>query len=998
MEEIIVRAGAGAGKTTRLTSHVFNVAEAFKAEHGRFPNMVVTTFTRKATQELRERLVLKACEMNQLELIEYASSPSKLFITTIHGVLGQFLRKYAHLVDLDNSYSIASYQQFEIVGKSTLKKLVDQNRSYYSLIDRFGFTNLAKLLRQFYESYLSDDQLGPFEVGDFKFDLSSSLKAWGERLAWFSDVIHDDTSDEKWLLWADNLKDVAACASLDFDESTQTKILASLERLGSKPRANKKNPKISEDLEEDVKKALKDFKDFISGPLMDTETWAEFSEVHGEFFSLGKEFVEEILSYKRSTGLLEMSDLELLSFKAMREHPELAEAFSDEWDYWLIDEFQDTSPIQVELLNLMVGKSKSFTVGDPQQSIYYFRGAENLVFDEKEKLVEKSGGLVDQQIKNYRSEPGLLCFFNDFFNRLPDFQPMQPRTDEIDPSQVVAHLSLVETEAEAPKETELQSIVEHLHQLTAQGARLEDICILAKTNKELIDIAWYVNQYDYPTHVHTSSGFNNRREVLDFLLLMKFLMNPHDNEAFIGLVRSPWFYFPEEQLHEKINFKDRASYWQQTCKSLKDEEPILKLIHALRLKNKMGLLAAAQQVLFDMGFVDTSSGYDPTGRRESNIWKLITTLTEEQGRPGFSFLDYVNNTIETMSEDVDEDSDAVAALEPNRINLMTIHASKGLEFDHVFIPFMHKRPNLTKVANFQYARDRHKFGLNIPLGDEGKLTTSISGRKVIDFIKDKELKELDRWLYVALTRAKKSVYLSWNKKEVKDSWVSRLNWPLQSGVFTNEKYSYQVSEGPFEPKPYIKALKEVGAVRPPYLNHEELNKMNVKFSVSSLLDESAALTVPKTKELLPLLVSKTQMGIDLHRALEVLKQDFNFDFSSVASRWFAGKAESVVKGISYVKSLTEPNIKSVISKGEVEWGFQLLTEQGIMEGQIDLWGTDDSGVTWVIDYKSGNEKYSERAFSQLQYYAKALKEYGVNEPIKLAVIYPLQEVTKVKDF
>src|ERR1700712_3645685 len=95
----IVRAGAGAGKTTRLTRQVLDVVAEFLRTEKRFPHLVVTTFTRKATQELRERLMLEAVSHGDFALLEYVSSKSHLSISTIHGVLSLFLSRFASHLD-----------------------------------------------------------------------------------------------------------------------------------------------------------------------------------------------------------------------------------------------------------------------------------------------------------------------------------------------------------------------------------------------------------------------------------------------------------------------------------------------------------------------------------------------------------------------------------------------------------------------------------------------------------------------------------------------------------------------------------------------------------------------------------------------------------------------------------------------------------------------------------------------------------------------------------
>lgn len=73
----------------------------------------------------------------------------------------------------------------------------------------------------------------------------------------------------------------------------------------------------------------------------------------------------------------------------------------------------------------------------------------------------------------------------------------------------------------------------------------------------------------------------------------------------------------------------------------------------------------------------------------------------------------------------------------------------------------------------------------------------------------------------------------------------------------------------------------------------------------------------------------------------------------------------------------------------MEWGFQVATPKGVLEGQIDLWGQDENGEHWLIDYKSGSDKYLNKAIHQLNLYSFALRRLGVSGPIHIAVVYPL---------
>ncbi|MCB0392891.1 MAG: UvrD-helicase domain-containing protein, partial [Bdellovibrionales bacterium] len=177
---------------------------------------------------------------------------------------------------------------------------------------------------------------------------------------------------------------------------------------------------------------------------------------------------------KQKLGQLEMKDLEYISIQALRDFPEVGAAFASEWDYWLIDEFQDTSPAQVELLHQLIGKKPVFFVGDPQQSIYLFRGARSEVFAEEENSILQRSGQLSELKKNYRSQPELLLFFNDFFKQFDQkFLEMEPRESAKSHQTVVAKFQIVEKENLEPYSPLVQRVLQQIK----EGAQYEDFCI-----------------------------------------------------------------------------------------------------------------------------------------------------------------------------------------------------------------------------------------------------------------------------------------------------------------------------------------------------------------------------------------------------------------------------------------------------------------------------------------------------------------------------------------
>ena len=90
-------------------------------------------------------------------------------------------------------------------------------------------------------------------------------------------------------------------------------------------------------------------------------------------------------------------------------------------------------------------------------------------------------------------------------------------------------------------------------------------------------------------------------------------------------------------------------------------------------------------------------------------------------------------------------------------------------------------------------------------------------------------------------------------------------------------------------------------------------------------------------------------------------------------------------------------LQAKITEGQVEWGYQYLKDGQIIEGQVDLWGVDGD-IVWILDYKTGSQEYLESAFAQLSIYAEAIKKLHPDKKIKLGVLYPLDQVVKIKDW
>lgn len=995
----IVRAGAGAGKTRALSLKVISICEQFLKENKSLPKLIVTTFTRKATEELRERITTYALESKTPGIKDLVRSRQYLHVSTIHGVLSLFLRNYGTLAGLDSDFQVLDTQASRNLAKRTLKDVLKKHSGEVGLFESFSFEQCLDAFLDYRRSQMTYPSSKPFSAKDFNI---AKEKLLNPRLGHLIELTESAISQCSHQKWNDYLKKYRS--ELD----NPLNISVRIKNLDPKPQFR------GEPFDPEVHKEWKDtFEEIVSlesKPGFSSELWPRYEALANELISIGPQFIHELNKTKIEMGLFDSEDLELFSLDVIRKEPQLGKAFAADWDHWLVDEYQDTSPTQVEIINQLMGSRPVFFVGDPQQSIYLFRGARKEVFEQRQTLVENSGGIFSQLNINYRSRPELLLAINDQLRAMgPDFLPMKTKSDEIDKKHIA-----IQTFISGNEENPYSEIARNILESIKGGARADDFCVLARTNQVLMNMAVYFESLNIPCCVHSASGYFSRREVLDLMSLLKFLWNPFDHMNLIRLLRSPWFRVDDQKLVDWQSAKAN-SLWHHILNKHKEEASISQLIELQSQVRKSGLSSAFIKGLASSKMIELSHYHDPTGRRESNIWKLINWISTQERKPGYSPVKLFRQ-FDLALMGFDEESDAAASKEPNRVNLMTVHKSKGLNFKHVIIPHMEKRPKYSTARAhenvFVFSESEKKWCLGIE--HDSKLAHAPSALLSLQQLEDRERDENQRLLYVAMTRAEESLWLHVLDKDrkskkpmPKDAWAASLKF-LNEGKDLIEKVGYRIkihrdNSGPIE-------IVDNQAAKKIKIPDRFLLKLTEsaqnRFSVSSLIEEQSPLAeITPESEVKPASVDAIQtslmapsLGTILHSAFEGLKYGSR-ETSLEKLSGFIDKNEldQYSKSFDYVLNLKSPPMQMLIKNGEVEWGFQLKTHRGILEGQIDLWGKLDEEV-FVVDYKSGNPRYSEKALQQLRLYAYALHQaYGFKN-FQLAVVYPLAEKTKIESF
>lgn len=1090
---VVVRAGAGAGKTTELTERVLQLAKNFFNKNQRWPHFVVTTFTRKATQELKERLLLKAVELEDEGLIEFIQRPSHLHISTIHGVLNQFLAQAGSSVGLNPQIKLVANHQAAQRLKKRIRSLCakdDQfNINLQDLLELMTFKEFLSAINGGIHLYLEKGQVRSYNQDDFIKILQDKNKKLIEIIYELCAQLESCELTASWQKLFDQLQS-AKNQTVDFENITLNNVTAAVNfwrYLNAELPSVRKTKAIGDavvELKSCLQTLLQDFTLSSAHP--------DFWQMHDQACEKFKYCLDKIYNHHiadlLASGELTIADLENISLLLLRTHPEAGGSFAKNWDYWFIDEYQDTSPPQVHILKELIGSSPQFIVGDPQQSIYLFRGARSEIFYQTEVYAHQNNHYVIAKMKNYRSEPALLLFFNHLFTKMSaQFMAMEPRELPGSDLSKVADILLCENEE--------QAVLQRCAELFKQGVALENICVLARKNSTLQLISRLAQQFGWPVEMHSSGRFHDKKEIIDALCLLRFLVNPFDNKNLLQLLRSPYWKIEDQQLYDWVQLA-KDHFWPSICQQAQvvaqnieksteqtdlrkdhsadqntdqstyqviersldqnidhNSQMISKLSLLLHKCNQVGVGVVWFEALQEQKYFHWAQHWDPSGRREANLWKLVLQLREAEKKQGFSYLQFMREIELEQYEDGGE-GEAVPVIEPKKIQLMTIHASKGLQFDHVIVAGMSDRPRAVTADVFMYNEQSGQWSLSLP-DEELSKTASLSALDILQDFKQRSSDEEERLLYVALTRAKSSVTMVVKDKYISTTWAARMPLILQEGVYSHDSFSWQVrrvlssessslnSESKSQQEDVsITNIDEISSIdnlsgkdnlncaNSLNLNFDELVKLkstdvvnlisvpraaaivtenkNQKehLSVTAILNQTfnqqnAKTRVAQTEDSSEVIkkIDVVMTGINTHKLFESLQYYYrknpNFDWQSLQSQLSVNEYSA----LQYIVDDQQGRWLNLIKNGSVEYGFTVLEKNKIIQGQIDLWGKIQNEC-WLVDYKTGNTAYSDKAFAQLSIYAWALKKMNLisaNEKIRLAVIYPFSKKTLVQD-
>lgn len=810
---LFVAAGAGSGKTFTLTQRiVWALKEGSGADGKSYLNSLdqalIITFTNAAATEIKER-VREALEKEGLH--SAALQVDDAWISTIHGMCSRILKIHALDLGLD--------PEFEIIDDMTRNQLVNisieevlrelsQDENYAEFFSTYAGNRDA--LKSRIETLISYAQSSPVGMDAISFVGDSSdlevLKAELESLCGALEALRaaiaatkPDEAEQLQNVQSElsgKLQQHLVLSLTDFDQAFWDTLQKAL-KIG---RSSKEIKIVKDEATYQLKVCSSLF-----GLIQDTFEGQCLKDVTEQVYKLFKQ-------KKRAVGGLDNDDLLHLTAKVFEEHPEISAVYTDKFKLVMVDEFQDTDQQQVQMIKSLSGKDAQYltTVGDAQQSIYRFRGADVDVFFRRQ--AEVSEDLQPRLVDNFRSHNEILRFVAKVCSAdgmIPNFMDLSAGREE-PATPFIAHSPRVYFEVtkfeksgnSKPGDDVTRSqlvayqLADRINTLMQdEKIQAKDVAILMKSVKKAQPYIEALRTFGIESVVSGASTFGEQPEVQLIGSLLQALANMYDSyEGLFPVLSSEIFSLDASDLlllgtnfgenGQRITNRDIAeSVVHDVCNPPFEVSPKLKnalevLSNARSSLSNKRVSDVIKKVVLDAGWISRLQKMGNEGQSKiANIFAALEQIDSLQKELSIGVAS-VAKAFSQWCNTAKESPKVLHCSTQNAVTFMTIHASKGLEFPVVAVvgavsgpkagagsePFLHvRKDDLYQIVFSSSSKKLHEL-----YDDCHEVPTSLDECKNLlewrMFLETQENEfeeqEQNRRLYVALTRAREAVILT----------------------------------------------------------------------------------------------------------------------------------------------------------------------------------------------------------------------------------------------
>ncbi|MBL8161866.1 MAG: UvrD-helicase domain-containing protein, partial [Anaerolineae bacterium] len=842
---LIVVAGAGSGKTYVLVERYLALLDT----HTEWPlnALVAITFTKKAAQEMRDR-VRQALE----ERYDKASNASdrdlwagriaamqSARIDTIHGLCASILRANAAEAGIDPGFEVLDEIQAaslrDDVIDSTLAAVANERGELVRLLVEYETFTVRRALTDLMSVNLDTSQRDGDLLAAWRAEWE--LAATARITALCANEFYREASDwlppNGWPEGDDKLLAVwrgcwdALATVDDTAQSLETRV-AAMQTLAATIKLTGGSAKTwgDKDTVDESKAMLRVIRESVNDALNDIgEAPGALDARTADLLPLWATLIGRAQTAywqaKQDLRALDFDDLERLTQQVLLNDAVRARYQGDEFKHLLVDEFQDTNAAQwaiVQRLADLTHGGSLFVVGDPKQSIYQFRGADVSVFDAVRGQILQAGGMDVALARSFRTHQGLVAAFNDLFRFILARDPASPvyayevelgtpmeaergeRPSDAPPIEMIlidrAVLEDEESDAESRRRWEAYEVARRLRVMVEDEQRpiydknlrqmrpigYGDIAVLFQSMSSITIYEDVFKAVGLPFVTVAGRGYYSKQEVWDVLNLLSALHNTGDDLALATALRSPLFGLSDDALLALRLLRDeqgkRLPLWNALANTTGVPAGEIELVNYARecltaLRERAGRVTIAEllrEALDRTGYLATLSGLPDGTRRRGNVEKLVSKA-ESSGQVTFgAFTQYLRD----LSDREVREGEALVDVK-DAATLMTVHASKGLEFPLVALVDVgwSRRSGDSPPVMFDAA---HGLTCRIYDPDAEKLVSGYAHTRAERLLELRLRAERKRLLYVAMTRAQDYLLLSGQVPRTKDGAWKTQTW------------------------------------------------------------------------------------------------------------------------------------------------------------------------------------------------------------------------------
>ena len=819
-ENILVSAGAGSGKTAVLSERVLRkVMEGVPVNQ-----LLILTFTKKAASEMKERIRKKLRKANltsQLELLDSS------FITTFDAYSMAIVKKYADNLNISRNLEvmddvILSLKEDEIIDEIFKEYYDNKDERFYHFLDAFTFKDDKEIKTKIKKMLASLELL---------LDLDSYLDSYLREL--INDFLRmiDDKYHAK----------VIDITSGYLNSQSYKEIKENLEfKIPNLPRGSEEEVK---NLKKTINEKQEELKNLM---IYDEEAdYIKSLENTYPYVSMLLEIInklrKKILEFKTGENAYTFLDIEKLAIKLVKDYEEVREELKNSYQEILIDEYQDTNDIQETFISY-IAKNNVYMVGDIKQSIYRFRNANPMLFQEKyDNYKVHNGGTVIDLSKNFRSRREVINTINNLFCHIMD-QDIGG-ANYLDGHAMIFGNLTYENAAKVDDNCDMEILTYNNEDKTFETREKEAFLIASDIKKQIAskrlvfdkdkEVLREVDYQDIAILLDRSTDFTLYKQVFEylgipitlwqsenakasydleivknlFLLGKKIYLNEYDTLfklTYTSLARSFLYSMDDVDIYHTImenKYRDNKLY-QDFSKLVKDYE----ILSPISYFNKILEITDYTNKLTKIGKVAVYHS------RLEYFYKMISNL-ENKNKDLLEVTDYLESLCNTELEV----KLSLSKSDSNSVKVMTIHTSKGLEYPLCYFAGFSKKFNDSDNKETVFF-DRN-YGIVIP--DLEKDTDLITKRLVVAKNRQEDISEKIRLFYVALTRAREKIIIVMPEqeeiKEMKDivSREERLGYRsfMDMMISVLEEFSSNVTN-----------ISEIPDISKAYLNRKEIVK------------------------------------------------------------------------------------------------------------------------------------------------------------------------------